>query len=149
MFFKIAAVPFHFGRLMFMKGPHFDHCLNEHIGKVVAIATLFKLLTIMNADISPAFQLIIVIISMASMTVGNIMALRQVNVKRILAFSGISHAGFMLMTLLNTTNTAGTLLYYTSAYARIAAFSVIIYVCKDNENEDMVNFHGLGKLIRY
>jgi NADH-quinone oxidoreductase subunit N len=37
--------------------------------------------------------------------------------KRILAFSGISHAGFMLMTLLNTTNTAGTLLYYTSAYA--------------------------------
>jgi formate hydrogenlyase subunit 3/multisubunit Na+/H+ antiporter MnhD subunit len=60
---------------------------------------------------------------------GNIMALRQVNVKRILAFSGISHAGFML-TLLNTTNTAGTLLYYTSAYALagIAAFSVIIYV---------------------
>jgi NADH-quinone oxidoreductase subunit N len=54
-----------------MKGSYFDHCLNEHIGKVVAIATLFKL-TIMNADISPAFQLIIVIISMASMTVGNI-----------------------------------------------------------------------------
>jgi NADH-quinone oxidoreductase subunit N len=68
MFFKIAAVPFHLG-LMFMKGSYFDHCLNEHIGKVVAIATLFKLLTIMNADISPAFQLIIVIISMAS-TVG-------------------------------------------------------------------------------
>jgi NADH-quinone oxidoreductase subunit N len=42
MFFKIAAVPFHFGRLMFMKGSYFDHCLNEHIGKVVAIATLFK-----------------------------------------------------------------------------------------------------------
>jgi NADH-quinone oxidoreductase subunit N len=60
----------------------------------------------------------------------NIMALRQVNVKRILAFSGISHAGFM-MTLLNTT-TAGTLLYYTSAYALagIAAFSVILYVCR-------------------
>jgi NADH-quinone oxidoreductase subunit N len=77
---------------------------------------------------------------------GNIMALRQVNVKRILAFSGISHAGFML-TLLNTTNTAGTLLYYTSAYALagIAAFSVLYMFCKDNENEDMVNFHGLGK----
>jgi NADH-quinone oxidoreductase subunit N len=113
MFFKIAAVPFHFGRLMFMKGSYFTTALMTFC-KVVAIATLFKLLTIMNADISPAFQLIIVIISMASMTVGNIMALRQVNVKRILAFSGISHAGFMLMTLLNTTNTAG-LLYYTSA----------------------------------
>jgi NADH-quinone oxidoreductase subunit N len=41
----------------------------------------------MNADISPSFQIVIVIISMTSMTVGNIMALRQVNVKRMLAFS--------------------------------------------------------------
>jgi NADH-quinone oxidoreductase subunit N len=66
---------------------------------------------------------------MASMTVGNIMALRQVNVKRMLA-SGISHAGFMLMTLLSVTNAAGSLLYYTSAYALtgIAAFSVITFV---------------------
>ena len=148
MFFKIAAVPFHFWAPDVYEGaPTLTTALMSTLAKVVAIATLFKLLTIMNADISPAFQLIIVIISMASMTVGNIMALRQINVKRILAFSGISHAGFMLMTLLSTTNTAGTLLYYSSAYALagIAAFSVIIYVCKDNENEDMVNFHGLGK----
>jgi NADH-quinone oxidoreductase subunit N len=73
------------------------------------------------------------------------MALRQVNVKRMLAYSGISHAGFMLMTLLSVSN-AGSLLYYTSAYAlAIAAFSVILYVCKDSENEDITNFHGLGK----
>jgi NADH-quinone oxidoreductase subunit N len=60
------------------------------------------------------------------------MALRQVNVKRMLAFSGISHAGFMLMTILSISNAAGTLLYYTAAYALagIAAFSVILYVCK-------------------
>jgi NADH-quinone oxidoreductase subunit N len=70
----------------------------------------------MNADPSASFQIIVVIISMASMTVGNIMALRQVNVKRMLAYSGISHAGFMLMTLLSVTNAAGSLLYYTSAY---------------------------------
>jgi NADH-quinone oxidoreductase subunit N len=68
MFLKLQQYLSIFGRLMFMKGSYFDHCLNEHIGKKVAIATLFKLLTIMNADISPAFQLIIVIISMASMT---------------------------------------------------------------------------------
>ena len=148
MFFKIAAVPFHFWAPDVYEGsPTLTTALMSTLAKVVAIATLFKLLTIMNADISPSFQIVIVIISMASMTVGNIMALRQVNVKRMLAFSGISHAGFMLMTLLNTTNAAGTLLYYTSAYALagIAAFSVIIYVCKNNENEDMANFHGLGK----
>jgi NADH-quinone oxidoreductase subunit N len=121
--------------------------LMSTLAKVVAIATLFKLLNVMNADLSASFQIIIVIISMASMTVGNIMALRQVNVKRMLAYSGISHAGFMLMTLLSVTNAAGSLLYYTSAYALagIAAFSVILYVCKDRENEDITNFHGLGK----
>ncbi|TDE05048.1 NADH-quinone oxidoreductase subunit N [Flavobacterium hiemivividum] len=148
MFFKIAAVPFHFWAPDVYEGsPTLTTALMSTLAKVVAIATLFKLLTIMNADISPSFQIVLVIISMASMTVGNIMALRQVNVKRILAYSGISHAGFMIMTLLSTANTAGTLLYYTSAYALagIAAFSVIIYVCKNNENEDMVNFHGLGK----
>jgi NADH-quinone oxidoreductase subunit N len=131
---------------MFTKVHLFDNCFNEHLGKVVAIATLFKLLNVMNADLSASFQIIVVIISMASMTVGNIMALRQVNVKRMLA-SGISHAGFMLMTLLSVSNAAGSLLYYTSAYALtgIAAFSVILYVCKDSENEDITNFHGLGK----
>jgi NADH-quinone oxidoreductase subunit N len=85
MFFKIAAVPFHFGHLMFTK-VHLFNCFNEHLTKVVAIATLFKLLNVMNADLSASFQIIVVIISMASMTVGNIMALRQVNVKRMLAY---------------------------------------------------------------
>lgn len=148
MFFKIAAVPFHFWAPDVYEGsPALTTALMSTLAKVVAIATLYKLLTIMNADLSESFKLVIVIISMASMTVGNIMALRQVNVKRMLAFSGISHAGFMLMTLLSNTNAAGTLLYYTSAYALagIAAFSVILYVCKNNENEDMANFHGLGK----
>jgi NADH-quinone oxidoreductase subunit N len=42
---------------------------------------------------------------------------------------------------------AGSLLYYTAAYSLsgIAAFSVILYVCKNRDNEDVVNFHGLGK----
>jgi NADH-quinone oxidoreductase subunit N len=81
------------------------------------------------------------------MTLGNIMALRQSNVKRMLAFSGISHAGFMLMALLSITNSAGNILYYTSAYALsgIAAFAVILFVCKNMENEEISNFNGLGK----
>ena len=148
MFFKIAAVPFHFWAPDVYEGsPALTTALMSTLAKVVAIATLFKLLTIMNAEISDQFQLVIVIVSMASMTVGNIMALRQVNVKRMLAFSGISHAGFMLMTLLNTTSAAGTLLYYTSAYALagISAFSVVLYVFYNKNNEDINKNHGLGK----
>ena len=148
MLFKIAAVPFHFWAPDVYEGsPTLTTALMSTLAKVVAIATLYKLLSALHADINYSFQIVVVVISIASMTVGNIMALRQTNVKRMLAFSGISHAGFMLMTLLSLSTSAGSLLYYTAAYslAGIAAFSVILYVSKNRENEDIVNFHGLGK----
>ncbi len=148
MLFKIAAVPFHFWAPDVYEGsPALTTALMSTLAKVVAMATLYKLLSVMNADISEAYKMVIVAVSMASMTVGNIMALKQTNVKRMLAFSGISHAGFMLMTLLSLSTSASSLLYYTTAYALsgIAAFSVILYVCKNKHNEDITNFHGLGK----
>ncbi|MEN2486279.1 NADH-quinone oxidoreductase subunit N [Flavobacterium sp. B11] len=155
MLFKVAAVPFHFWAPDVYEGsPALTTALMSTLAKVVAIATLFKLIAGMNfissldnQDLLHTFEVIVVIISIASMSVGNIMALRQVNVKRMLAFSGISHAGFMLMTLLTVSASAGVLLYYTTAYALagIAAFSVILYVCRDRDNEDITNFQGLGK----
>ena len=117
------------------------------LAKVVAMATLYKLLSGLTDSLSPKVELLIVVISILSMTVGNIMALRQKNVKRMLAFSGVSHAGFMVMALLSMSTAASTLLYYTTAYALagIASFAVIIYVTKDKDNEDISNFNGLGK----
>jgi len=148
MLFKVAAVPFHFWAPDVYEGsPALTTATMSTLVKVVAVATLYKLLTAMNADISDAFINIIIVISIASMTVGNIMALKQHNVKRMLAFSGISHAGFMLMALLSISNSAGNLLYYATAYSLsgIAAFAVILYVCKNRDNEDIANFNGLGK----
>ena len=148
MLFKIAAVPFHFWAPDVYEGsPALTTATMSTLVKVVAMATLYKLLTAMNADLSNAFINILIIVSIASMTVGNIMALKQTNVKRMLAFSGISHAGFMLMALLSISNSAGNLLYYASAYSLsgIAAFAVILYVCKNKNNEDIANFNGLGK----
>ena len=155
MLFKVAAVPFHFWAPDVYEGsPALTTALMSTLAKVIAIATLYKLISelnlissLENQDLLGTFETIVVIVSIASMTVGNIMALRQVNVKRMLAFSGISHAGFMLMTLLSIATSAGVLLYYTAAYALagIAAFSVILYVCKNQDNEDITNFHGLGK----
>ncbi len=148
MLFKIAAVPFHFWAPDVYEGsPTMTTTTMSTLVKVVAMATLYKLLTAMNADLSDAAVNIIIVVSIASMTVGNIMALKQNNVKRMLAFSGISHAGFMLMTLLNIKSSVGNLLYYTSAYSLsgIAAFAVILYICKNKDNEDISNFNGLGK----
>src|SRR5436190_8645727 len=148
MLFKIAAVPFHFWAPDVYEGsPTLTTTVMSTLAKVVAMAALFKLLNVLNADMTYNFEIVIVVLSIASMTVGNIMALRQSNVKRMLAFSGISHAGFMLMALLSLSTAASNLLYYASAYALagIAAFAVIMYATKNKGNEDIVNFHGLGK----
>jgi NADH-quinone oxidoreductase subunit N len=148
MLFKIAAAPFHFWAPDVYEGsPALTTATMSTLAKVVAMAALYKLLSGMNSYISPAFEAVIAVVSVLSMTVGNFMALRQDNVKRMLAFSGISHAGFMLMFLLNLTVSPGTLLYYTAAYALsgIAAFAVIIYVSRAKGDEDVMSFNGLGK----
>ena len=148
MMFKIAAVPFHFWAPDVYEGaPALVTATMSTLAKVIAIASLYKLITTLDYTILYRLEVVIVVVSILSMTVGNIMALRQKNVKRMLAFSGISHAGFMLMALLSLSTSAPTLLYYTFAYALagIAAFAVIIFVSKNKGNEDIVNFNGLGK----
>ena len=148
MLFKIAAVPFHFWAPDVYEGaPSLTTATMSTLAKVVAMATLYKLIHGMIPSNPYIFEVIIVVISILTMTVGNIMALRQNNVKRMLAFSGISHAGFMLMALLSLSTAAGTLFYYATAYALagIASFAVIILVTKSKDNQDIANFNGLGK----
>ena len=148
MLFKIAAFPFHFWAPDVYEGsPTLVTATMSTLAKVAAMATLFKLMSGLNQHIDYKLQMVIVVISILTMSIGNIMALRQDNVKRMLAFSGISHAGFMLMALLSLQNASGSLLYYTTAYALsgIAAFAVIIYVCNGKSDEDIDNFNGLAK----
>ena len=148
MLFKIATVPFHFWAPDVYEGaPALTTATMSSLAKIVAMATLYKLVTSLFPFQTYSFQMIIVCVAIASMVLGNIMALRQNNVKRMFAFSGISHAGFMVSTLLLASNAASTLLYYASAYAvaGIAFFAVVMYVTKDKENETIDNFNGFGK----
>lgn len=148
LLFKIAAVPFHFWAPDVYEGsPALTTATMSTLAKVAAMAAFFKLLKSLNQEVPGTFALTLIIISALSMTVGNIMALKQTNVKRMLGFSGISHAGFMLMVFLNPPLTTGTLLYYTAAYALagIAAFAVLLVVCQNKDNEEIYNFNGLGK----
>ncbi|RZJ70325.1 MAG: NADH-quinone oxidoreductase subunit N [Flavobacterium sp.] len=148
LLFKIAAVPFHFWAPDVYEGsPALTTATMSTLAKVAAMAAFFKLMTSMNAQVPGAYITIISIVAILSMTVGNLMALRQTNVKRMLAFSGISHAGFMLMVFFNPLSSANTLLYYAAAYALagIAAFAVVLSVCGNKDNEEMFNFNGLGK----
>lgn len=148
MLFKIAAVPFHlWAPDVYQGSPTLITALMSTLAKVIAIAGFYRLIEGMYGNFSEGFTNALIIISILSITVGNIMALRQQNVKRMLAFSGISHAGFMLMALLAIPNGANNLFYYATAYAiaGIAAFAVVVVITKDKDDEDIFRFNGLGK----
>lgn len=149
LLFKASIVPFHFWAPDVYEGsPSLVTALMSTLVKAAAIGSLFIVATMINLSSRPSYVALISILAVLTMFVGNITALRQTNIKRLMAYSGISHAGFMLMTLLTTTgDSANTLLYYAIAYslAGIAAFAVIIAVCQGKGNEDLSNFQGLAK----
>lgn len=148
LLFKASVAPFHFWAPDVYEGsPSLVTALMSTLVKVAAIATLCKVAVVMVAGITPSSEVIIIVLSILSMTIGNITALRQQNIKRMMAYSGISHAGFMIMDLLSNGGPGNGVLYYAAAYslAGIAAFAVILAVCKGKGNEDISNFYGLAK----
>ncbi|TMA28331.1 MAG: NADH-quinone oxidoreductase subunit N [Deltaproteobacteria bacterium] len=90
---------------------------------------------------------IIGIISAISMTLGNLTAIVQSNVKRLLAYSSIAHAGYLLMGLA-AASTAGvqSILIYLIIYVlmNVGAFLVVIAVSRETGGEDIKDFRGLG-----
>ncbi|MDR0229067.1 MAG: NADH-quinone oxidoreductase subunit N [Flavobacteriaceae bacterium] len=147
MLFKIAAVPFHFWAPDVYQGaPNLTTALMSTLVKVTAVATLFKLSINLLDKMPEQYTTVIVVIAILTMSVGNIMAIRQDNMKRLLAYSGISHAGFMMMALVALDTAQANLFYYASAYAiaGIAAFTVLMAVCKNVKDELISNFNGLG-----
>lgn len=148
MLFKVAAVPFHFWAPDVYQGaPSLTTALMSTLVKVAAVATLYRISIFLFGGLPGSFINVIVVVAILTMTVGNIMAIRQDNMKRLLAYSGISHAGFMLMALTALGSASANLFYYASAYAvaGIAAFTVLIAVTKNKDNELISNFKGLGK----
>lgn len=148
LFFKASIVPFHFWAPDVYEGsPTLVTALMSTLVKVAAIATLFKVMSVMSVLLTPPVQIAIIILSILSLTIGNITALKQTNLKRIMAYSGISHAGFMIMDLLANNGGGNGVLYYSAAYslAAISAFAVIMAVTQGKDNEDISNLYGLAK----
>jgi len=150
LLFKIAAVPFHLWAPDVYEGsPALTTATMSTLAKVAAMAAFFKLAYSLNPVLSGGYITTINIVAILSMIVGNLVALKQTNVKRMLAFSGISHAGYMLLVfqLTSLTSAQANLFYYAAAYsiAGIAAFAVVLSVCGGKGNQEIYNFNGLGK----
>lgn len=148
MLFKIAAFPFHFWAPDVYQGaPLLTTTTMSTLAKVAAMASLFKLSVALQGTMPELYTQLIYVLIVCTMFVGNIVALKQTNIKRMLAYSGISHAGFMMFTLLSFQTSAAELLYYAAAYATagIAAFAVVIYATENKKEELILHFRGLGK----
>jgi NADH-quinone oxidoreductase subunit N len=98
------------------------------------------------------WRMILVVISILTMTLGNFAALWQTNVKRLMAYSSIAHAGYLMMglTLLGTTVTYGgipTIAFYLLAYLAMnfGAFAVVILVENRLSSVDLEDYRGLGR----
>ncbi len=149
MVFKVSAAPFHFWAPDVYQGaPTVITAFMSTVVKTAAIAAFFRLFVHTFTAMADVWQMILMIISAATILVGNITAVYQTNVKRMLAYSSIAHAGYMIMAIVAMNAAASSaLLFYALAYSvsSIASFTILLMVSKSSGNESIESFHGLAK----
>jgi NADH-quinone oxidoreductase subunit N len=149
LLFKVAAVPFHFWSPDVYEGsPSLITALMATLVKVTFFAAFYRLMSGGLIGIDGYTSDILVVVTAATMIIGNLVALSQTNLKRLLAYSGISHAGYMLLAILSLkTDSSSALFFYGATYvlATIGAFAVAIPVFNASGKETIDAFDGLGK----
>jgi len=151
MLFKVSAAPFHFWAPDVYEGsPTVITALMSTIVKTAAFAAFMHLFLVVFGGVSQTWSLVLAVVIALSLVVSNITAATQQSVKRMLAYSSISHAAFMLMAILANNRgwaSISAILYYSLAYSigSIAAFTVLYNVSKAKNNSTIEAFNGLGK----
>ena len=163
--YKISAVPFHFWTPDVYEGsPSTITAYLSIAPKAAGFALMLRFFNQvfgdMSIDISTSWSAInnvpwpelIAVLSAATMTVGNLVAIQQNNVKRMLAYSSIAHAGYMMMAIPMMSNSSieGVMMYLIMyLFMNLGAFFVVIYVKDQIGGEDYNSFDGLGWKMPY
>lgn len=146
--FKISLVPFHLWTADTYQGaPTTVTGYLSVISKGAAAFTLATLLLNIFAPMTEYWTVMMYILIVASITVANLMALRQKDLKRFMAFSSISQAGYIMLAIIGANYAASmaALMYYVLIYiaANMAVFAIISVVeQKNNGRTDMAAFDG-------
>jgi proton-translocating NADH-quinone oxidoreductase chain N len=147
--FKIAAVPFHMWAPDVYEGaPTPVSGLLAAASKKMGVAALFKIFLIGLVVIKADWDVAIGVIAILTMTVGNLIAVAQTNIKRMLAYSSIAQAGYILMVLPIGTEyaVAGGLFHVlTHAFMKSGAFMVVAALTVRGIGESIDDFRGLAK----
>jgi NADH-quinone oxidoreductase subunit N len=147
--FKIAAVPFHMWTPDVYQGAPTPITAYMATGvKAAAFAVLVRIFYTAFIPFNYGWSSIIWLLAVITMCVGNITALVQRDVKRLLAYSSIAHAGYILVAFATGNREfTSSILYYLMAYAfmNVGAFTVVIALGKTgNEHTDLDSYAGLG-----
>ena len=148
--FKLGAVPFH------MWIPDVYHgaptSVTMYIGaapKIAAFAMVMRLLVEGLGDLHGHWQTMLTVLAILSIGIGNVVAIAQTNIKRMLAYSTISHVGFILLGILSgTANGYSASMFYVVVYAltSMGGFGMIIALSRAGFEADNINdFKGLNE----
>jgi NADH-quinone oxidoreductase subunit N len=146
--FKVSAAPFHVWTPDVYEGaPSPVVALLSTAPKAAAFALLLRVVYEMLPSLRSVWEPLLWVVAVLSMTVGNLAALRQQNVKRMLAYSSIAHAGYLLAAFagLGTSGIAAAS-FYTAAYAamNVGIFAVVTLVSGYEEKLPLIgDFRGL------
>ena len=145
-FFKLAVFPFHFWAPDVYQGAANQAAAYiATASKVAAIAILIRMIAI-TGDSSMYLAHVLVILSIVSMTVGNLAAIVQKDLKRLLAYSAVAHAGYVLIGILGMSPFGySSVIFYAMAMLvmKFTAFLVVVKVADDGRNLQMSQLAGL------
>ena len=148
--FKLGAVPFHMWVPDVYQGAPTP--VTMYIGaapKIAAFAMVMRLLVEGLGDLHGHWQTMLVVLAILSIVIGNVVAIAQTNLKRMLAYSTISHVGFILLGILaGTENGYSASMFYVVVYAltSMGAFGMIIVLSRAGfEADNIDDFKGLNE----
>ena len=147
--FKLGLVPFHLWTPDVYQGaPAPITAFIATISKGAMFALLLRYFAAVRVDQTPSLVLVFVLIAIVSMVAGNLLALLQNNIKRLLAYSSIAHLGYLLVAFLASgPRGAAAATYYLAAYfvTMLGAFGVVtILSVRDGDADRLEDYAGLG-----
>ncbi len=144
--FKIAAVPFHMWAPDVYEGAPTSITAFMSVGpKAAGFAVIGRVFYVAFQNVQPDWTAVLIGVAILTMAAGNILALVQTNIKRMLAYSSIAHAGYMLLGIITgTLKGRQAMMTYMLIYAfmNMGAFAVVIMLDKGEEIKD---YNGLAK----
>lgn len=147
MAFKMSAAPFHFWAPDVYEGsPTVVTAFMATVVKVAAVGAFFKMFVVCFAPVKGSWVLVLEILMILTLIIGNLTAVYQINVKRMLAYSSVGHVGFLLLAMISSSS-PGIIFYYLAGYSvsSIAAFGVIVLLEREGVSASVETFQGLFK----